>query len=52
MAWELWLLGRVQLSEFDRLSIDDIESASRANEAWQDAERRLAARNKPQNGKR
>lgn len=38
--WHLWLEGKVNLTEFDRLSLDDVDLASEALREWHDAERR------------
>jgi len=33
-AYRLWLEGKVQLSEFTNLTIDDVEDGNRALDAW------------------
>jgi hypothetical protein len=33
-VWRLWLEGKVTMTELDQLSIDDVEAANRALDAW------------------
>lgn len=33
-TYRLWLEGKVQLSEFTNLTIDEVEDANRALDAW------------------
>ncbi len=44
MAWpcyRLWLEGKASLAELDTLSIDDVETANDALDAWEDALTRM-----------
>lgn len=39
-VWRLWLNDKLDLSEFDLVSIDDVDLANRALDAWLDAKYR------------
>lgn len=43
-VWELWLKGRVTLSEMDTLSIDGVYAARSALASWEAAEAELHRR--------
>lgn len=32
--WNLWLNDKVKMSEFEQLSIDDVDAGNRALNAW------------------
>ena len=40
--WRLWLEGKLMMSEFDGVSIDDVDAGCRALDSWRDAERRAS----------
>jgi hypothetical protein len=49
-VWRLWLEGKLHMSEFDHVSLEYVDAANRALDAWQDAEARAIA--KAQKGRR
>jgi hypothetical protein len=41
-TWRLFLEGKLDLADFDKVSIDDVDIACMALDAWRDAEERAS----------
>ena len=37
MIWSLWLKDKIRLTEFEQLSLDDVDQATRALDTWDSA---------------